>query len=318
MSQFNSSEQDGGRPVLVIPDLHGRLDLLEAVLRLFPEHHYLSLGDAIDRGPSSMGVVATLLDLYEKGRATLLMGNHELMALDGLAWFYHYLNTKNPDHYRFAMHSYKSWIRAGGESLRSEVSNLTLESFPPLLQDYLKVLEKCVYVTEDGRIHLELPEAANVLVAHASPPTKHKRYKDPLNAALWLRPLEGPFELPESSIYSLHGHTPIRNPMRLGRHVYIDLGAYETGRLALAEIGSPYNVPQLSVLCGYGRPEVANSYVRFGDLLPVRPIDLTGNALMTSRLRPIDQIKQKPNAAAERRHEQNGQASKRGTRGQID
>lgn len=275
--------------IVVIPDLHGRLDLLYAVLDVFPNAHYLSLGDAIDRGPQSMEVVRTLMELYDNGDATLLMGNHELMAADGILWYRTYLNSGDPKHYTLAMQSYKSWMRAGGDSVRAELGNLTLEQFPPLLEQYFATLERYVFVTENGQIHRKLPDAASVLVAHASPPVEHPRYADPSIAALWLRPFEGPFPLPEGVIYSLHGHTPIRNPMRLHRQVYVDLGAYETGRLSVVEIGNPYHMPKITVLCGAGRPELANGYVRFGELLPVHPLDLTGSALMTSRVKPLDQ-----------------------------
>lgn len=68
------------RQVIVVPDLHGRPDLLDATLAEYPDAHFVSLGDAIDRGPRSVRVVEKLLALKKEGRATLLMGNHELMA----------------------------------------------------------------------------------------------------------------------------------------------------------------------------------------------------------------------------------------------
>ena len=86
-----------GKAVYAIGDIHGRLDLLEQVFALVvedaerhPEDVARSLvfvGDYIDRGPDSRGVVERLLDDPLPGFATIrLMGNHEdalLGFLDG-------------------------------------------------------------------------------------------------------------------------------------------------------------------------------------------------------------------------------------------
>jgi serine/threonine protein phosphatase 1 len=69
--------------VFVIGDIHGRLDMLEALLFHWnPEKEQLIvLGDAIDRGSNPAGV---LNRLRQEG-ALLLRGNHEQMLLDWLA-----------------------------------------------------------------------------------------------------------------------------------------------------------------------------------------------------------------------------------------
>ncbi|MEA3015154.1 MAG: serine/threonine protein phosphatase 1 [Sphingomonadales bacterium] len=87
---------DGIR-VYAIGDIHGRLDLLDALLAAIAADdrarggalrtRYIFLGDLIDRGPESRGVVERLMTLAEAGLdARFLMGNHEevlLRALDG-------------------------------------------------------------------------------------------------------------------------------------------------------------------------------------------------------------------------------------------
>lgn len=264
------------RQVIVIPDLHGRADLLDAAVRQFPEAHYVQLGDAIDRGPRSMETVEKLLELRAQGRATLLMGNHERMAQEGPHWYSQYTGTHDMGDYRRAMEGYQWWMRAGGETVRQELGGLTLEQFPLLLTEYLRDLPRVVYVTADGEIHHEPPTAPSVLISHAAPPVKHQQYPNPLSAALWLRPFEGPYPLPSGVVYSLHGHTPVRQPTRLDRHIYADLGAYQTGRLALLEIGNPQLFPKVTVLCGPGKPEAANKYIKFGEALPVVPVNVGG------------------------------------------
>jgi len=87
---------DGVR-VYAIGDIHGRLDLLDALLASIArddrdrgdgvETRYIFLGDLIDRGPDSCGVVERLLAFSRSGaNARFLMGNHEqvfLRALEG-------------------------------------------------------------------------------------------------------------------------------------------------------------------------------------------------------------------------------------------
>lgn len=273
------------RPVVVLPDLHGRADLLaEAVAYAVethgPDAHLLSLGDAIDRGPRGLECAEYLLDLHRQGRATLLMGNHERMAQEGLQWFRQYGISRDLADYRRAMEGFGWWMGNGGESVRRELApqgGLTLERFPQGLAEYLDTLTRVVYVTADGAIHRDPPGEASVLVAHASPPVKHAQYPTPESAALWLRPFDGPFPLPEGVTYSVHGHTPVRAPVRLGRHVYLDLGAYETGRLALLAVNVTGR-PEVTVLEGRGDPGAARRYPTFGEPLPTRSFPPAGRS----------------------------------------
>jgi serine/threonine protein phosphatase 1 len=71
--------------IYAIGDIHGclePLDRLMAQLRLSETDEVVFLGDYIDRGPDSKGVIDYLLTL--RGRYTFLMGNHERMFLDFL------------------------------------------------------------------------------------------------------------------------------------------------------------------------------------------------------------------------------------------
>jgi serine/threonine protein phosphatase 1 len=77
-----------------IGDVHGRLDLLrdmhariEADLRARPVAHrrIIHLGDYIDRGPDSAGVVAHLIEMAQTGDVACLAGNHDLYLLTFLS-----------------------------------------------------------------------------------------------------------------------------------------------------------------------------------------------------------------------------------------
>ncbi len=60
-------------PVAVVGDIHGCLDALRALLRLLGERPILVVGDVIDRGPDSRGVIELLIDRKARG----VRGNHE-------------------------------------------------------------------------------------------------------------------------------------------------------------------------------------------------------------------------------------------------
>ncbi len=75
---------DDGRKVWAIGDIHGHLGTFRALihrLRLDPEDRVVCLGDMIDRGPDSAG----LIDYIRSHPQTIcLKGNHELMAITSL------------------------------------------------------------------------------------------------------------------------------------------------------------------------------------------------------------------------------------------
>lgn len=85
-----------GRRVYAIGDIHGRLDLVDRLLGLIDaddrrrgaaETELIFLGDLVDRGPDSRGVVDRLLALSRgPRRVRFLIGNHEevfLRAIEG-------------------------------------------------------------------------------------------------------------------------------------------------------------------------------------------------------------------------------------------
>ncbi|RJG57212.1 serine/threonine protein phosphatase [Sphingobium terrigena] len=77
----------GDRRVYAIGDVHGRADLLDALLALIAEDdaergpmtpHIILLGDLVDRGPSSRQVVDRVIAMVaSKGDVRCLKGNHE-------------------------------------------------------------------------------------------------------------------------------------------------------------------------------------------------------------------------------------------------
>lgn len=77
-----------GARLFVIGDVHGCREELVRLLDALPldgGDDLVFLGDYVDRGPDSSGVVTTLLELSrERARTVFLRGNHEDMLLDYL------------------------------------------------------------------------------------------------------------------------------------------------------------------------------------------------------------------------------------------
>jgi serine/threonine protein phosphatase 1 len=72
-----------------VGDIHGereRLEALLAALPLRPDDRIVFVGDYVDRGPDSKGVVDLLLSLADDYACVFLAGNHESMFLDFLGW----------------------------------------------------------------------------------------------------------------------------------------------------------------------------------------------------------------------------------------
>lgn len=62
----------------VIGDIHGDYDALMGVLsQIDGKDHIVFLGDLVDRGPDSIGVVRKVSELVGAGKATLIVGNHD-------------------------------------------------------------------------------------------------------------------------------------------------------------------------------------------------------------------------------------------------
>ena len=81
------------KPVIIIGDIHGSLDDLMRIIKLFgkpPETNYLFLGDYVDRGQFSVPVIEYLLAIACKypDHVWLLRGNHEFSHINRVYGFY--------------------------------------------------------------------------------------------------------------------------------------------------------------------------------------------------------------------------------------
>ncbi|MEO6810924.1 MAG: metallophosphoesterase family protein, partial [Isosphaeraceae bacterium] len=120
---------------IAIGDIHGcslALERLIAAVNPGPEDTVVPLGDYIDRGPESRGVLDQLLALGERCRLVPLLGNHEQMLLDA----------------RTSATMKRQWLEYGGiATLQSYGDTLDLDAVPP---EHIAFLETCrdYYETE--------------------------------------------------------------------------------------------------------------------------------------------------------------------------
>jgi serine/threonine protein phosphatase 1 len=89
--------------VLAIGDIHGCLGAFDHLLEWVaptPEDKLITLGDYVDRGPDSRGVLDGILELRQRLNLICLRGNHEQMMVDA---------------YRGGRSEKKMWLGVGGE-----------------------------------------------------------------------------------------------------------------------------------------------------------------------------------------------------------
>src|SRR5690606_8923817 len=100
-------------PLDIIGDVHGELS---ALVRLLAHLGYdgdgnhpqgrvpVFVGDLVDRGPDSYGVVRLVQQRVETGKALCILGNHELNLLiddikDGSGWYFDERHQQDLKHY---------------------------------------------------------------------------------------------------------------------------------------------------------------------------------------------------------------------------
>lgn len=199
--------------LFAIGDIHGMLTPLEALLDWIkpgPGDTVVTLGDMVDRGPDSKGVLDLLMDLTDRGVVVPIKGNHDEMVLAAR---------------QGGWSEQAHWAHNGGLS--------TLKSFG--VDDVQKVPEKYIRFIEERT--LDFYETDSHFFVHG--------YYDPLFAVSdprqnWERNRWRHLHDPEphlSGKIAVVGHTPQRGglPLRLPFLIDIDTGACFGGRLTAFE-----------------------------------------------------------------------------------
>ncbi len=229
-----------GHMVIAIGDVHGRADLLTALLeavaedvaRLKPEQvTAIMLGDLIDRGPSSLEVLGLAmggLGAFTKRpvKDVCLVGNHDYwlrQAVDG---------SLEDEDLRF-------WGANGGEATwRSFGITRVVGARDMIMQTRRRLPDPVLDFVMSMSVTYRVDD---YLFVHAGIDPRQPLNNQTLKTLCWIR---DPFLNPEVWPFELtvvHGHTVEWNhgePLVHGHRIGIDTGAVNTGVLTALEINS--------------------------------------------------------------------------------
>ena len=224
--QRNRPRVPEGARIYAVGDVHGRADLLAALLARIDDDlkaHPIAqpiqvlLGDYIDRGPHSRQVIDLLITRQREHDALFLRGNHEVYALQALA---------NP-----AVLS--EWKRMGGfDTLLSYGVNPSSRTDTKADRDTVIAFRQVL--PESHRRFFESLTLSftcgDFFFAHAGVrpgiPLPQQYQQD----LLWIRD-DFLFYEEDFGKIIVHGHTPVSEPDIRPNRINIDTGAYATGRL---------------------------------------------------------------------------------------
>lgn len=215
--------------IIAIGDIHGHLDHLNALIDKIDAQEddtVVFIGDYIDRGPNSKGVINRVMQFQKEHSDTIcLMGNHEKMMLDGLV-----RSVKvGPRTYGYsAKEWYEIWMRNGGMN--------TLRSYPGTTGMY------GAYFADIPEEHIEWMEGLrkyhiqnDFFFAHAGANPFYNLYGQALaddTNLLWGRDHINMHEFPEWEMPVVCGHTPqLDGPIVRDKMICIDTGCFRTGVL---------------------------------------------------------------------------------------
>jgi serine/threonine protein phosphatase 1 len=224
-----SAAPEAGQPAAprtyAVGDIHGRLDLLTSAVDAIARHvdgapfRVVFLGDYVDRGPDSRGVIDLLMELQREWPVVCLKGNHEELMLQAVT---------EPGGGRL-----ERWLEYGGRN--------TLKSYgvapddeniaAGIPREHLRWMASLPRTTGDRhRIYVH---------AGLMPGTPVHRQKD--QTCLWIRERFLQAKASEFEAHVVHGHTPVwegkpdpSEPELLEHRTNIDTAAFATGVLSVA------------------------------------------------------------------------------------
>ncbi|WP_298916386.1 metallophosphoesterase family protein [uncultured Roseobacter sp.] len=210
-------------PIYAIGDVHGQLEELHRVLALIEadggtDAQVVFVGDYVDRGPDSRGVVQFLLDARVAGRNWIMLkGNHDRYLtrfLDhsivhdpatraDLSWFNPRLGGDK------TMASYG--VPAEEETPLGEIHAAAIQAVPQSHRDFLNE-RPLMHITDD------------LVFVHAGIRPKVSLEDQIEDDLIWIRQPFLDYRKPHDRLV-VHGHTALDHPVHAGNRVNLDGGA---------------------------------------------------------------------------------------------
>jgi serine/threonine protein phosphatase 1 len=219
--------------VYAIGDVHGRLDLLQAMhRRILIENEksppfdwvVVHLGDYVDRGPDSKGVLDLMVNLQQKTHRMLaIAGNHDIGLLEFLATGDAYgLFARNGG--RQTALSYGININFNDPDSVAAGRKALAQSIPHSHVEFLRGLRRSIVFGDFFFCHAGIRPGVDL------------DRQDP-DDLIWIR-----WEfLDDARLYPkiiVHGHTPVSDIEKRPNRINLDTGAYASGRLSAIAIDS--------------------------------------------------------------------------------
>jgi serine/threonine protein phosphatase 1 len=207
--------------VLVIGDVHGQLGKLQELLRIAPtDKGVCFVGDLIDRGPDTKGVI----DLVRKGGYHVVRGNHEQMLVDTL------FADDTSAAYCWIQQGGRATLSSYGMSVEKLMMGIQHDSIPrDFVKDAAWMRNLPYYLVFDD---LTDKEERILVVSHSYmlPYWDLKDTERGRDHLLWERHWkEGPLDS-MAGYFNVFGHTIQKEHPFLKENVAcIDTGAYEIG-----------------------------------------------------------------------------------------
>jgi serine/threonine protein phosphatase 1 len=193
----------------VIPDIHGRLDLVDeglaeiAVRSKGEEDTIVTIGDYVDKGPASKGVIDRLLSDVERFELVCLKGNHDAMMADALR-----------DHSKMM-----DWAGKGGDAALASYGGGAAD-VPQSHVDWLDRLR--LFHVDAHRLYVH---------AGVDPETPLDRQSE--KTMLWKRYPKG-YSGGFGNLHVVHGHdNDPGGPLLYEGRTNLDTLAWKTGRLTI-------------------------------------------------------------------------------------
>jgi serine/threonine protein phosphatase 1 len=241
---FGSDWEPAPRPapstahLFAIGDVHGHLQHLDALIGLLrPEIaaalargrrvELVLVGDYVDRGPDSLGVLRRVAELPRRLGVPVhaLRGNHDQYLVE-------FIFAERPD-----LAAVESWCGNGGDTTLAELGVTPadiLDRDPVELAARARAAAGPAALALLGRLELRSMVGAYAFV-HAGVHPKRAIEKQGPREFLWLRePFLGARDWQQPFVV-VHGHT-IRGPEVHPHRIAIDSGAYRTGVLTALEV----------------------------------------------------------------------------------
>jgi calcineurin-like phosphoesterase family protein len=217
--------------IFAFGDIHGYLDLLcdrlEAA-RASPyfgaDSEFVFLGDYVDRGPDSAGVIDKLIEMVAgPEKTTCLLGNHELAMLrflDDPSTLLHWFDWGGAE--TVASYGVSRPRRVLGRPLGWAMRDALAAAMPQSHLPFLEGLKPWYLAGDNLFVHAGVRPGV---------PLAEQSISDLTMIRAPFLDHYGPHEH-----YVIHGHTPVDEPQILPHRANIDTCAYETGRLTCLAI----------------------------------------------------------------------------------